>query len=49
MRQLTTLALAAALLAPAAIPGAPPVAVTVRTNSTVVERFMGAGVQWDPY
>jgi len=48
IRRLTltlTLTLAAAIV-PA---GAQPVAVTVRTNSTVVERFLGAGVQWDPY
>jgi hypothetical protein len=40
-----TLTLTAALFSA----GAQPIAVTIHTNSTLVERFMGAGIQWDPY
>jgi len=40
--------LAAALLA-AAASAAEPVVVTVNLKSVAVEKFMGIGVQWDPY
>lgn len=40
-----SLTLAAALFSA----GAQPIAVTIHTDSILVDRFMGAGIQWDPY
>lgn len=49
MYRLLALTLAAALSPAYAIFGAEPIAFTVHPESIVVERFMGIGVQWDPY
>ena len=46
-RRFLALALAAATLP--ALFAAAPIVVTVRQASPIVEKFMGAGVQWDPY
>ena len=49
MSRLLALTLAAAVFPAPAIFGAEPITVTIRPNSIVVERFMGVGIQWDPY
>jgi hypothetical protein len=47
MRRFPALALAAVSIP--ALFAAAPVVVTVRQSSPIVEKFMGIGVQWDPY